>query len=152
MWAAPPRDSFLGDIAPATEARFARAHLRKWMRAKRVPVPLSQFPGRAWDHYEPLGVVVVIGPWNYPLLPTLAPLVSAVSAGNCAVIKPSEHTPRTAQLITRHPTRTRNEVQHPARRCRQSQASPRRATYSPAGPPALSGHDRRTSECRSCPV
>ncbi len=90
------------------------------MRAKRVPVPLSQFPGRAWDHYEPLGVVVVIGPWNYPLLPTLAPLVSAVSAGNCAVIKPSEHTPRTAQLITRHPTRTRNEVQHPARRCRQS--------------------------------
>jgi aldehyde dehydrogenase (NAD+) len=97
----PPHDSFLGDIAPtAAEARFARAHLRKWMRAKRVPVPLSQFPGRAWYDYEPLGVVVVIGPWNYPLLLTLAPLVAAVSAGNCAVIKPSEHTPRTAQLIT----------------------------------------------------
>ncbi|GGS20766.1 aldehyde dehydrogenase [Streptomyces humidus] len=97
----PPHDSFLGDIAPtAAEARFARAHLRKWMRAKRVPVPLSQFPGRAWYDYEPLGVVVVIGPWNYPLLLTLAPLVAAISAGNCAVIKPSEHTPRTAQLIT----------------------------------------------------
>ncbi|MEU1182514.1 aldehyde dehydrogenase family protein [Streptomyces sp. NPDC005820] len=97
----PQHDSFLGDIAPtAAEARFAREHLRKWMRQRRVPIPLSQFPGKAWYDYEPLGVVVVIGPWNYPLLLTLAPLVAAVSAGNCAVIKPSEHTPRTAQLIT----------------------------------------------------
>lgn len=103
----PANDTFLGDIAPtAAEARYARKHLRSWNRPKRVGVPLSQFPGRAWYDYEPLGVVTVIGPWNYPVLLTLAPAIAAIAAGNCVVLKPSEHAPATAavlaELVTEH--------------------------------------------------
>jgi aldehyde dehydrogenase (NAD+) len=96
----PASDSFLGDIAPtAAEARYSRKHLERWMEPRRVRVPLSQVPGRAWYDYEPLGVVTVIGPWNYPVLLTLAPVVAAVSAGNCVVMKPSEHTPHTSRVL-----------------------------------------------------
>jgi aldehyde dehydrogenase (NAD+) len=62
---------------------------------------LAQLPGRAWVQYDPLGVVLVIGPWNYPLYLSLAPLVAAVAAGNCAVIKPSELAPATSALLAR---------------------------------------------------
>lgn len=96
----PASDSFLGDIAPtAAEARHARKHLRHWNRPRHVRVSLSQLPGRAWYDYEPLGVVTVIGPWNYPVLLTLAPVVAAVAAGNCVVMKPSEHTPCTSRVL-----------------------------------------------------
>jgi aldehyde dehydrogenase (NAD+) len=96
----PANDSFLGDIAPTlAEARHARKHLHRWMRPRRVRIPLSQVPGRAWYDYEPLGVALVIGPWNYPVYLTIAPLVAAVAAGNCAVVKPSEHAPATAAVI-----------------------------------------------------
>ncbi|TSE01137.1 aldehyde dehydrogenase family protein [Skermania sp. ID1734] len=103
----PANDTFLGDIAPPlAEAKFARKHLRQWMKPQRVGVPLSQFPGRAWYDYEPLGVVLVIGPWNYPVYLTIGPLVAAIAAGNCAVLKPSEHAPATAavlaDLVTRY--------------------------------------------------
>lgn len=98
----PPSDSFLGDIAPSmAEARFARKHLRTWMRSHRVGLPLSQRPGRAWYSYEPLGVVLVIGPWNYPVYLTIAPLIAAIAAGNCILVKPSEHAPATATVLAR---------------------------------------------------
>ena len=96
----PPTDTFLGDIAPSrAEARFARKHLASWMKHRRVGLPLSQFPGKAWYEYEPLGVTLVIGPWNYPVYLTLAPLVAAIAAGNCVVVKPSENAPATARLL-----------------------------------------------------
>ncbi|NMN93844.1 aldehyde dehydrogenase family protein [Antrihabitans stalactiti] len=96
----PANDTFLGDIAPTVaEAAFARKHLHQWVKPRRVGLPLSQFPGRAWYEYEPLGVTLVIGPWNYPVYLTIAPLVAAIAAGNCAVIKPSEHAPATATVI-----------------------------------------------------
>jgi len=96
----PANDSFLGDIAPTlAEARYARKHLRTWAKPQRVRVPLSQFPGRAWYDYEPLGVVLVIGPWNYPVYLTVGPLIGAIAAGNCTVLKPSEHAPATAAVI-----------------------------------------------------
>jgi aldehyde dehydrogenase (NAD+) len=96
----PPNDTFLGDVAPSVqEAKFARKHLRRWLRPRRVGLPVSQLPGRAWYSYEPLGVVLVIGPWNYPVYLTIAPLVAAIAAGNCAVIKPSEHAPNAARVI-----------------------------------------------------
>ncbi len=96
----PANDSFLGDIAPTlAEVRFAIKHLRSWARPTRVSLPLSQFPGKAWYDYEPLGVVLVIGPWNYPVYLTLGPLVGAIAAGNCAILKPSEHTPTAAQVM-----------------------------------------------------
>ncbi|RHW22817.1 aldehyde dehydrogenase family protein [Nocardioides immobilis] len=96
----PANDSFLGDIAPTlAEVRFAIKHLRSWARPTRVSLPLSQFPGKAWYDYEPLGVVLVIGPWNYPVYLTLGPLVGAIAAGNCAILKPSEHTPTAAKVM-----------------------------------------------------
>jgi aldehyde dehydrogenase (NAD+) len=93
-------EAWLGDIASTkAEAAFARKHLKKWMRRRRASLPVSQLPGRAWVQYDPLGVVLVIGPWNYPVYLSLAPLVAAVAAGNCAVIKPSELASATSALL-----------------------------------------------------
>ncbi|WP_396265481.1 aldehyde dehydrogenase family protein [Gordonia bronchialis] len=97
-----PSEAWLGDIAStAGEAAYARKNLKKWMKRKRVKLPLNQLPGRGWVQYEPLGVVLVIGPWNYPVYLTLGPLIAAVAAGNCAVVKPSELAPATSTLLTR---------------------------------------------------
>ena len=97
-----PAEAWLGDVASTKgEAAYARKHVRKWMRRRRESLPLAQLPGRAWVQYDPLGVVLVIGPWNYPLYLSLAPLVAAVAAGNCAVIKPSELAPATSALLAR---------------------------------------------------
>ena len=76
-------------------------HLRAWTAPRRVPVPLSLAPGRARVVREPLGVVLVIAPWNYPLQLCLAPLVGALAAGNAVVLKPSEHAPATSALLAR---------------------------------------------------
>ncbi|TVX95996.1 aldehyde dehydrogenase family protein [Mycolicibacterium porcinum] len=93
-------EAWLGDVAStAGEAAFARRHLKKWMRTQRVSLPLAQLPGRGWVQYEPLGTVLVIGPWNYPFYLAMAPVVAAVAAGNCVVIKPSELAPATSELI-----------------------------------------------------
>jgi aldehyde dehydrogenase (NAD+) len=98
----PPLDAWLGDIASTkAEATYARKHLKRWMRRRRVTLPLNQLPGRGWVQYDPLGVVLVIGPWNYPLYLSLAPLVAAVAAGNCAVVKPSELAPATSAVLAR---------------------------------------------------
>ncbi len=97
-----PVEAWLGDIASTKgEAVYALKHVRKWMRRRRESLPLAQLPGRAWVQYDPLGAVLVIGPWNYPLYLSLAPLVAAVAAGNCAVIKPSELAPATSALLAR---------------------------------------------------
>jgi aldehyde dehydrogenase (NAD+) len=98
----PSVEAWLGDIASTKgEAAYARKHLKKWMRRRRQPVPLAQLPGRSWVQYDPLGVVLIIGPWNYPLYLSLGPLVAAVAAGNCAVLKPSELAPATSALLAR---------------------------------------------------
>jgi aldehyde dehydrogenase (NAD+) len=95
-------EAWLGDVASTKgEATFARKHLKKWMRRTRVSLPLTQLPGRAWVQYDPLGVVLVIGPWNYPFYLTMAPVVAAVAAGNGVVIKPSEIAPATSALLAR---------------------------------------------------
>ncbi|AFJ34642.1 aldehyde dehydrogenase family protein [Mycobacterium sp. MOTT36Y] len=97
-----PAEAWLGDIASTKgEAVYARKHLKKWMRRRRESLPMAQLPGRAWVQYDPLGAVLIIGPWNYPLYLSLAPLVAAVAAGNCAVIKPSELAPATSALLAR---------------------------------------------------
>ncbi len=95
-------EAWLGDIASTkAEASFARKNLKKWMRRRRESVPLAQLPARAWVQYEPLGVVLVIAPWNYPFYLALAPAVAALAAGNAVVIKPSELAPATSALIAR---------------------------------------------------
>lgn len=97
-----PVEAWLGDIASSkSEAVYARKHLKKWMRKRRTSLPLAHRPGQGWVQYDPLGVALVIGAWNYPMYLNLAPLVAAAAAGNCAVIKPSELAPATAALLSR---------------------------------------------------
>jgi len=84
------------------QARYARRHLAEWMRPRRVGLPAVARPGRARVVPTPLGVVCVISPWNYPLHLALAPVVTAVAAGNSVVVKPSELAPATATLIERY--------------------------------------------------
>jgi aldehyde dehydrogenase (NAD+) len=83
------------------ELRFAIQHLPTWVKPQRVRTNLFNLPGRSTIFWEPLGVVLLISPWNYPLHLTVAPLVAALSAGNCAVIKPSEYAPRASSLLAR---------------------------------------------------
>ncbi|MGW1270385.1 aldehyde dehydrogenase family protein [Streptomyces sp. NPDC002491] len=74
-------------------------HLDRWLRPSRVSVPLSLLPARAWTVREPLGTVLIISPWNYPLNLALAPLIGALAAGNCVVLKPSEVAPATSAVL-----------------------------------------------------
>jgi acyl-CoA reductase-like NAD-dependent aldehyde dehydrogenase len=77
----------------------ARRHLRRWMRAERRAVAWWSLPGRARLLRQPLGVVGIIVPWNYPLYLAVSPLTAALAAGNRAMLKMSEHTPRFAALF-----------------------------------------------------
>ncbi|NKQ51962.1 aldehyde dehydrogenase family protein [Amycolatopsis sp. K13G38] len=93
-------EAFIGDIgATRAEVTFARKRLVRWMRPRRTRLPMTGLPGRGWYQFEPLGVVLVIGPWNYPFYLTLGPLVGALAAGNCVIVKPSEHAPRSSALL-----------------------------------------------------
>ncbi|MBU3032207.1 coniferyl aldehyde dehydrogenase [Paracoccus marinaquae] len=95
-----PHESRLLDIVLTLNAlRNARRNLRRWMRDDRRHVDLAFQPARARVRYEPLGVIGIISPWNYPLFLALGPLVDALAAGNRAMIKPSELTPRTSALL-----------------------------------------------------
>src|SRR5579871_2538852 len=81
------------------EIRHARKHLRKWMAPRRIQTALQFLPGKNRLMPQPLGVVGIIAPWNYPLQLTLAPAIGAIAAGNRVMIKPSELTPRFAALL-----------------------------------------------------
>ena len=83
----------------ATELNLTRRQLSSWMKVKRVSTPLLAQPGYSRIYSEPLGVVLIIAPWNYPIQITLLPLVGALAAGNCVVIKPSELAPATSRLL-----------------------------------------------------
>lgn len=74
--------------------RHARRHLKRWMKPRRAPTAMAFLPGRSLLLRQPLGVIGIISPWNYPLQLALAPLIGALAAGNRALLKPSELTPR----------------------------------------------------------
>lgn len=96
-----PSEVDLTEVFPVTsEIKHAMRHLRKWMRPRRVKTPISLVGARSYIHYEPKGVVLIIAPWNFPINLTFGPLVSAIAAGNTAIVKPSEHTPH-ASAITK---------------------------------------------------
>ena len=73
--------------------------LKRWMKPRRASTPLYNLLGRTKIFYEPLGLTLIIGPWNYPINLTLAPLVGAIAGGNGAIIKPSEIAVATAELL-----------------------------------------------------
>lgn len=83
------------------EAELARRRLSGWLKPEKVRVPLIAQPGRASILREPLGVVLIISPWNYPFHLALAPLIGAVAAGNAVVLKPSEVAPATSALLAK---------------------------------------------------
>src|SRR5262250_3045768 len=85
----------------SSEADHAIAHLRRWMKPLPVNTPLVLTPSRTQVRFDPLGVGLIIGAWNYPVMLTLSPLIAAISGGNAAVIKPSEVAPATAEVIAR---------------------------------------------------
>src|SRR5205814_325437 len=86
----PALEAFTADIAlTAAEIVSTRKKLSSWMKPERVPTALVAQPGKSRIYREPLGIVLIIAPWNYPIQLSLIPLIGAIAAGNCAVIKPS---------------------------------------------------------------
>lgn len=96
----PEFEAYATEISVVQEIDYAIKHLRRWMKPRSVPTPPTLFPSSARIYPEPLGVVLIIGAWNYPLYLMVAPLVAAIAAGNCAVLKPSEISPHTARVFT----------------------------------------------------
>lgn len=92
----------LSELMPIVNGiKHIRSHLKAWMRPSKRKVGVAFKPASAKVMYQPLGVVGILAPWNYPLMLTLAPLIEALAAGNRVMIKPSELTPHTAQLLKR---------------------------------------------------
>lgn len=90
----------LNEIFPVTsEINHAIKNLKSWMAPKKVSTPLPMIGTSAWIHYEPKGRCLIISPWNFPFNLTIGPLVSAIAAGCTAIIKPSEYSPHTSELI-----------------------------------------------------
>ncbi|KPZ05229.1 Aldehyde dehydrogenase [Pseudomonas amygdali pv. ulmi] len=90
----------LGELMPVINGiKHIRSHLKAWMRPSRRKVGIVFKPATARVIYQPLGVVGILAPWNYPLTLTLVPLIEALAAGNRVMIKPSELTPRTSELL-----------------------------------------------------
>jgi len=81
------------------EIKYVLKHLNAWTKPQKVPTPLSQFIASSYIYTEPVGVVLVISPWNYPFQLAIVPIIGAIAAGNCAVIKPSEYAPHTSALL-----------------------------------------------------
>ena len=81
------------------EINHSLKNLSQWMRPKRVGTPLLHFPSTSKIYYQPKGVCLIIGPWNYPFNLLMAPLVAAISAGNTCMVKPPEETPATSLAI-----------------------------------------------------
>ena len=96
----PELDSYITEIRVSIqEIDYALKHLKKWAKPRRVKTSLETFPSVAQIYPDPLGIVLIISPWNYPFALAISPLIGAIAAGNCAVIKPSESTPTVSQLI-----------------------------------------------------
>ena len=86
-------------LGVVSSAKYAKKHLKKWLRPRKVKTPLASKPGRAEIVLQPLGTIGIIGPWNYPFALVMQPLIAALAAGNRAMIKPSEITANTSAMI-----------------------------------------------------
>lgn len=81
------------------EINHTLKHVSRWARPKRVKTPLIHFPSSSYIFTEPYGSVLIMSPWNYPFQLAVAPLVGALAAGNCAIVKPSEYSFHTSEVI-----------------------------------------------------
>ena len=97
-----PAESYFTETGMVLEElRFQLKHFEKWARPRRVTTPLAQFPSRGELLPEPYGCVLIMAPWNYPVQLCLIPLVGAIAAGNCAVVKPSAYAPASSAAIAK---------------------------------------------------
>ena len=95
-------EAYLTEVAMVKqELKDAIRSLKKWMKPKRAMTAIGQLPGSCRILSEPYGVTLIMSPWNYPFQLTVAPLIGAISAGNCAVVKPSAYSAATSALLKR---------------------------------------------------
>ena len=95
-------EAWFGDVGSCeSEIAHTRKHLKKWMKPERAPVPAALRPARAQVVPEPLGAVLIISPWNYPVYLAIAPLAAALAAGNTVAVKPSEVSPASSAVMAR---------------------------------------------------
>jgi aldehyde dehydrogenase (NAD+)/aldehyde dehydrogenase (NAD(P)+) len=95
----PEFEAYATEIGVIKEINYAIKHIKTWTKPKKAQVPADFFSYSARIYPEPLGIILFIGPWNYPFQLILSPLVGAIAAGNCAIIKPSELAPHTSNLL-----------------------------------------------------
>jgi aldehyde dehydrogenase (NAD+) len=81
------------------EIDYAIKHIKAWTKPQKAKIPLEQLPGSGYIYAEPLGIALIVGPWNYPFQLIIAPLIGAIAAGNCAILKPSEIAPHTSSIV-----------------------------------------------------
>lgn len=97
-----PMEGYMTEVGMVLdELRCQIRNLRRWARPRRVRTPLAQFHAVSRIYREPYGLVLVMAPWNYPLQLSLEPLIGAIAAGNCVVLKPSNYAPHTAKAMER---------------------------------------------------
>ncbi len=93
-------ESYVTEVAMVyDEINMHIKNIKKWSKKRRVKTPLVQFPAKSFIQLEPYGVVLIIGPFNYPFMLTMDPLIGAIAAGNTAVIKPSESASETSKIL-----------------------------------------------------
>jgi len=98
----PELEAYAGEIALVlNEVKHAIRKIRSWARPKIVPTTLPLIPSRCSIYTQPFGVTLILSPWNYPFQLAVAPLVGAMAAGNCAIVKPSEISPNTSEVMAR---------------------------------------------------
>lgn len=97
----PPFEGYESELGMVLdELRYAERNLARWMRPRRVSTGIVNFPASSLILSEPYGVVLIMAPWNYPFLLSMEPLIGAIAAGNCFVLKPSKDAPATARVMT----------------------------------------------------
>ncbi|RKH67814.1 aldehyde dehydrogenase family protein [Corallococcus llansteffanensis] len=97
-----PEEAYLTEVGSIYgEIKNALKHVKAWMQPRRGSAPLVIQPARAYQYADPLGVTLIIAPWNYPYQLSIAPLIGALAAGCTAVLKPSEHAPETSRVLAR---------------------------------------------------
>ena len=95
-----PSESYMCELGMTlAELNYVLAHLDRWARRHPVLTPLAQFHARSFTVHNPYGVVLIMSPWNYPFMLTMEPLIGALAAGNCCVVKPSAYAPATSAVI-----------------------------------------------------
>lgn len=95
-----PTESYMCEIGMTlSELSYVQKHMSRWAKDRRVATPLAQFHAKSFTVKQPYGVALIMSPWNYPFMLTLDPLIGAIAAGNCCVVKPSAYSPATSAII-----------------------------------------------------